>query len=89
MQIIEATLNPLSWHIQSIQVSQDGSGGGYSVSIEAIGPVAQPYVKFTHGPLFPKNSGVALPDIDKDPACECGAEKAKTTHSSWCPMVKP
>jgi len=80
MQIIQATLKPLGWHVDSIQVNQSCNWpGSYSLTMNAVGPVHQPAVR--------ANSGVKLPDIDPDPVCECGAAAAKTTHSSWCPLT--
>ena len=79
-QMIEATLKPLGWRVDLVQVNQSCNYGTYSLTVNAVGPVNQPAVR--------ANSGVKLPDIDLDTVCECGAEKAKTTHSSWCPLNK-
>lgn len=81
MKAIEATLKPLGWHVDSVQVNQSYNYGTWSLTVNAVGPFNQPAVR--------ANSGVKLPNIDPDPKCECGAAAAKTTHSSWCPMVKP
>ena len=84
---VEAVLKPLGWHVQSVQVER--GVGVYRLSIEAIGAKPLAFIPTT---FVPTNSGVRLPDIDPDPACECGAHKLGTKrgpgHSAWCPWSK-
>lgn len=70
---LDAILKPLGWHVRQVQI--DSTPHGYELSISALAPRPLNFVKVTD---------FGTPD----PACECGAAKAKTTHSSWCPRAK-
>jgi hypothetical protein len=90
-------MNPVRFYVDdidkpNIELFPDGTykiNGNADVDLKDLGTALYSWYMKKHGPWQKLSSGpfeIGISNLKV--SCDCGAEKAHTTHADWCSTVK-